>query len=129
MAKQAAKVFLKMGPVKQALLRATAGQCGRDRAQCSRNTVDEVAKMDRPLSLAHLDSSEAMLYFAATLHRFGLPFDYSRLSKMSLPEICPCCAVPLGEQSDGVSVANRIFAWESHLDICGGGGRKMNAGA
>ncbi len=61
MAKHAAKVFLKMGPVKQALLRASAGQCGRYNAHCSKNILEEVAKMDRPTSLAHLDSNEAML--------------------------------------------------------------------
>ena len=56
MAKHNANVILRLGPVKQALLRATTGQYGRDSALCSRNTVEEVAKMDRPMSLAHHDS-------------------------------------------------------------------------
>jgi hypothetical protein len=73
--------------------------------------VEAVAKMDRPTSLAHEDSSEATLYCAATLHRFGLPFDYARLSKVLLPEVCPCCFVPLGDKTMGVDVADNIFAW------------------
>ncbi len=88
MAKQAANLFHMLGPVKQALMRATTGQCGRDNAQCSRATVEVVAKMDRPTSMAHDDSSKATLFCMATLNRFGLPYDYPRLSKVSMPEIC-----------------------------------------
>jgi hypothetical protein len=75
MAKQAYSVFNKLGLVKQALMRATAGECGWDNAHCARATVEAVAKIDRPGTLAHDDSNEATLFCAATLHRFGLPFD------------------------------------------------------
>ncbi len=47
-AKKAHRVLVALNPVKQALLRASAGQCGLDSASCTTNTVSEVARMDRP---------------------------------------------------------------------------------
>ena len=34
------------------------------------------------------ESSEATLFRAATLHRFGLPYDYAKLDTETLPEMC-----------------------------------------
>jgi hypothetical protein len=62
-----------MDPVRQSLLRANAGQCGRDTAHCSLQTVRVVATMDGPSFLAHEETSEASLYCAATFYRYGLP--------------------------------------------------------
>ncbi len=78
-----------MGPVKEALMRASAGQCGRDSAYCSTITVREVAGIDRP-GAGNIEetSGEASLLCAATLHRFGLPVDYARLKEVTLPKMC-----------------------------------------
>ena len=75
-AKKAQRVLSTLNPVKHALLRATAGQCGMDSASCSMDTVREVAGMGRPGKGNHAEESrEASLFCAATLHRFGLPVD------------------------------------------------------
>ena len=126
-AKQAFRVFNKLGSVKQALMRATAGECGRDSAHCARATVEAVAKMDRPGPLAHDDSSEATLFCAATLHRFGLPYDYPRLSRCNMAENCPYCSVPLWNPSLSSTVADRIFVGQCHSGRCGGDGRRLQA--
>ena len=47
-AKQAQKLLSTLNPTKQSLLRATAGQCGLDSANCHSSTVKEVVKLDRP---------------------------------------------------------------------------------
>ena len=73
MAKQAYSVFNKLGTMKQALMRVTAGECGRDSAHCARATVEAVARMDRPGPLAHDDSNEATLLCAPTLHNSVSP--------------------------------------------------------
>ena len=127
MAKQAHNVFNRLGPVKQALMRASAGECGRDSAHCAKATVEAVARMDRPGPLAHEDSSESTLFCAATLHRFGLPYDYSRLSRGYLAETCPCCSVPIWNQSLQATVADRIFTGQCHAGRCGGDGRRLQA--
>ena len=91
-AKKAHKVSSDLNPVKKALLRATAGQCGMDSAYCTMDTVREVASLDRPGG-GHNgeDLREASLFCAATLHRFGLPVDFARLKFDTLPETCSCC--------------------------------------
>jgi hypothetical protein len=88
-ARQAFNLINKMDPVRQTLMRATFGQCGRDFAHRSLLTVRAVATMDCPASMAHAETSEASLYNAATLHRYGLPYDYAKLETTVLPEICP----------------------------------------
>jgi len=47
-AKQAHGIITALNPVKQSLLRATAGQCGMDTAYCNMDTVREVTRLDRP---------------------------------------------------------------------------------
>jgi hypothetical protein len=111
-AKKAHKVLSTLTPVKQALLRATAGQCGMDSAACTMGTVKEVAGMEHPGKGSNgEDSREASLFCAATLHRFGLPVDYARLHIDTLPEICACCKAPLWDSSILGSRMDRIFAW------------------
>jgi hypothetical protein len=83
--------------------------------------------MDCPGPLAHDDSSEATLFCEATLHRFGFPYDYPRLSRCNLAEICPCCSVPIWNQSLSFTVADRIFAGQCHSGRCGGDGRRLQA--
>jgi len=46
-AKQAHRVLSTLNPIKQTLLRATAGQCGLDSAHCHSVTVKDVDKPDR----------------------------------------------------------------------------------
>jgi hypothetical protein len=47
-AKHAHRVHSALNPIKQTLLRATAGQCGLDSTHCDSATVRDVAKLDRP---------------------------------------------------------------------------------
>jgi hypothetical protein len=49
--------------------------------------VQEVVRLDRPGGTEG-GSREAALFCAATLHRFGLPVDYTRLKTETLPESC-----------------------------------------
>ncbi len=84
-----------MDPLKQALMRASVDQGGTDSAHCSITTVEAVARMDCPTSMSHDGISESTLFCAATLHRFGVPVDYSKLEDCVLPEACHCCVAPL----------------------------------
>jgi len=87
--RQASSLFNKMDPVRQTRMRATAGQCGRDSAHCSISTIKAVATMDcRPSSLSLEGTSEASLFCAATLHKYGLPHDFARMEDHILPETC-----------------------------------------
>jgi hypothetical protein len=126
--KKAHIVLSALNPVKQALLRATAGQCGMDSASCSMDTVREVASLDYPgKGIAEEDSREASLFCAATLHRFGLPVDFARLKAETLPETCACCKAPLWDSAIPGSRMDMIFAWQCHLGRCGGDGRRLQA--
>ncbi len=69
-------------------MRATAGKCEMDPSSCHSDTVREVAKLDRPGSGNNDESSGITLFCAATLHRFGLPYDYGKLDSETLPEMC-----------------------------------------
>ena len=94
--RQASNLFNKMDPVRQTLLRAIAGQYGRDSAHCSLSTIRVVATMDCPSALAHDEILDASLLCAATLHIFVLPHDYARLENHSLPKkllLLPCSFV------------------------------------
>ena len=86
-----------------------------------------MATINCPAALAHSETSEAPLYCAATLHRFGLPVDYARLKAVTLPEMCACCKAPLWDPSVQGSRMDRIFAWQCHLGRCGGDGRRLQA--
>ncbi len=122
-AKQAHRFTNTLNPTNQALLRATASQCGLDSAHCHSSTVKEVVSLDRPGGMDG-ESREAALFCAATLHRFGLPVDYIRLKTETLPESCACCNAPLWDPVIRGSRSDKIFAWQCHLGRCGGGGRK-----
>ncbi len=78
-AKQACRAIKAHNQVKQALMRATACHSGMDYSQCHADIVKEVAKLDRPGFGNHGESSEGTLFCAATLHSFGLTFDYATL--------------------------------------------------
>ena len=79
-------MLLALNPVKQALLRASAGQCRLDSASCTPITVSEVARLDKPgIGYNGEVTGEASLFCAATMHRYGLPVDYARLNAGTLP--------------------------------------------
>jgi hypothetical protein len=127
-AKKAHMVLSALNPVKQALLRATAGQCGMDSASCTATTAREVARLDRPgIGNNGEDSGEASLYCTSTLHRYGLPVDYARLNAGTLPEMCACCKAPLWDPMALGSRLDKIFVWQCHLGRCGGDGRRLQA--
>ncbi len=118
-----ASILLKsMDPIRRTLMRASVGQCGSDSIHCSLQNVRAVATMDCPATLAHAETSDASLYRAATLNRFGLPLDCAKFGNFTLPETCSCCNAPLWDPGMQSTHADRIFAWQSHLAICGGGG-------
>jgi len=125
--RQALEVFKTMNPVKQAMMRASACQCGTDFARCSTATESHVARMDCPGSMAHAEMSEGVLYTSSMLHRFGLPYDYAKLDDFVLPESCPCCSAPLRDPSQHPSRPDRIFTWQCHAGRCGGDGRRLQA--
>jgi hypothetical protein len=87
-AKHAFSLYNTMDPVRETLLRANAGQCGRDTAHYSLKTIRAVATMDCPSSRANQESSNASLFCASTLHRYGLPYDFAKLDTHELPESC-----------------------------------------
>jgi hypothetical protein len=120
---QPLEVFESMDPVKQALMRASAGQCGMDTAHGSTTTVRDVARMDCPGSMAHAEMSEGVLFTSSMLHRFGLPYDYAKLEDFILPETCPCCSAPLRDLGQHPSRPDRIFTWQCQAGKCGGDGR------
>jgi hypothetical protein len=124
-AKQECRVLRARNPVKMALMRATTSQCGLDSTMCHADAIAEVTKLDRPGFEKHGDSSDATLFCAATLHRFGLPFEYAELNPKTLPEMCASCKAPLGDPSIGGSRLYKIFAWQCHLGRCGGDGRRL----
>ena len=120
--RQASILFNKMDPARQAMLRATAGHCGRDSAHCSLSTIRVMATMDCPSSLSLDETSDASLFCAATLHKYGLPHDYARLENHTLPETCNCCQAPLWNPDLSTSRIDRIFVWQCHMGRCGGDG-------
>jgi len=60
--RRALEIFEAMDPLQQTLMKASAGQCGKDSAHCSTTTVREVALMDCPGSMAHAEINEGVLY-------------------------------------------------------------------
>jgi len=86
-AMQAHGILTTLNPTTQALLRASASQCGLDSAHCHSSTVKDVASLDRPGGIDG-GSREAAIFCASTLHRFGLPVDCARLKTETLPESC-----------------------------------------
>ena len=116
-----------MDQVRQTLLRANVGHCGRDTAHCSLKTLRAVATMDYPAPLAHHESSDASLSCASTLHRYGLSYDFAKLETQALPETFACYNAPLWDPGLHASRADRIFVWQCHLGRCGGDGRRLHA--
>jgi hypothetical protein len=110
--RQAHKLLQEIGPVRGALMKAPAGQCGMDGGACSSHTVKAVAALEGQTSQAI--SNEGTLYCAATLHRHGLPVDFAKLDGETLPEVCACCNAPMWDQSLVGSRPERIFAWQCH---------------
>jgi len=121
------EVFSSMDAVKQALMRASARQCGTDSSRCFGDTVKEVSRMDCPGSMVHAEMSEGVLFSTDMLHRFGLPYNYAKLEDFVLPESCPCCSAPLWDHWLHPSRLDRIFTWQCHAGRCGGGGRRLQA--
>jgi len=119
--KQVSNLLISMDSIRRTLLRANAGQCGRDSAHCSLPTVRAVALMEYPAALTHAETSEASLYCVTTLHRFGLPLDYAKLDDFILREMCSCCNAPLWDPWMQSTRVVRIFVWQSPLGRCGGG--------
>ncbi len=83
--------------------------------------------MDCPSSLSLEGTSEASLFCAATLHRYGPPHDFARMEDHILPETWHCCQTPLLDQDLALSRTDRIFVWQCHLGRCGGDGRRIHA--
>jgi hypothetical protein len=63
-------------PVKGALMRASAGQVGIDLVGCLSSTVDAVAGMDHKGYVDREGASEGSLFYAATLHKFWLLYEF-----------------------------------------------------
>ena len=121
-------MFTSLGPVKQARMHATVGQWGIYNAHCFYSRAEEVARIDRPDTLAHDDFSEATIICASTLlYRFGLPYNYSRLEVVSLPPSCLCRAAPLWDLHASATHVDCIFVWQCHSWRCGGDGRRLQA--
>jgi hypothetical protein len=125
-AKQARGLLTTLNSTKQALLRATAGQCGMDSAHCHSSIVKDVTSLDRPGGIDG-GSREAALFCVTTLHRFGVPVDYARLKTETLPESCACCNAPLWDPAIPGTRMDKLFAWQCHLGRCGGDGRRLQA--
>jgi hypothetical protein len=79
------------------------------------------------IALAHEESSYTSIFCPATLHRYGLPYDFAKMDFYTLPEVCACCNAPLWDPNLQSSRAGRIFVWQSHLGMCGGDGRRLHA--
>jgi len=126
-ARHASNLFKYMDPAKRTLMRANASQCGRASFHCSLKTVRAIATMVCPSAMAHDETSEASLFCAATLNRFGLPHDYAKLEGMVLPETCACYSAPLWDPSLTANKAVRIYVWQSHLGRYKGDGRRHRA--
>ncbi len=59
-------------------MRASAGQCGLDSSYCSASTVEVVVCLDHPGIGNRDEASESAMFCAATLHCFGLPYQYAK---------------------------------------------------
>ena len=118
-------VLSDMSPVKGALMRASAGQCGMDSAGCSASTMDIVAGLDHRGSVDKEGASEGSLLCAATLYSFGLPFEYARLENLVRPETWAYCNAPRWDRAVEGSRADIFLAWQCHIIRCGGDGRRL----
>ena len=126
-AKQAHAILWGMDTLKQALMRASSGQCWMDSAHSSGAIVEAVAKMDCPASLSHDELIEGVLFCASTLYLFALPYGFANLANRVLPEVFPCCSAPVWDLDQHPSRVDRIFTWQCHMGKCGGDGRRLHA--
>ena len=109
------------------LLRANAGKCGRDTAHSSLKMVRSVDTTDCLAARVHEKSFDASLFCAATLQRYGLPYNYTKLDTHILPKTCACCNAPMWDPGLHASRVDWIFVWQSHLGRCGGDGLRLHA--
>ena len=79
-----------MEPVKNALMRASAGKVGMDSIECLSSTVEAVAGLDHKGYVDREGANEGSLLRAASLPNFGLPYEYEILETSVLPETCAC---------------------------------------
>ena len=86
--KQAHNVLVSLDPIRSALMRASAGQCGVDSSCCMAPTVEVVVGMDHPCHMNMEEASKSALLCSVTLHCFGLPYQYVILEPSVLPEVC-----------------------------------------
>jgi hypothetical protein len=73
--------------VKQALVRATAGQCGMDSSQCHADIVTEAAKLDRPGFGNHGESSEATLFLCGDPPPFRIALRLCQTGAQNFPGV------------------------------------------
>jgi len=97
--KKAHRVLSNMDPVRGALMRASAGQCDMDYVGCAASTMEDVTGLDHKVSTDKEGTSERSLFFAATLHSFGLPYEYARLETYVLQETSACYKAPLWDMA------------------------------
>jgi len=110
-----------------ALMLSRVGQCGQDTARASQSEVENVAMMDRPQSMAHMDLSESILYSASTLHLHGLPFKYASFESLDLLATCPAvCKATLLDLLCPEPLHKRLFTWQAHMGRCGGVGKGLH---
>ncbi len=83
--------------------------------------------LDHPDLRNRDEASESARFYAATLHCFGLSYQYAKSESLVLPEVCACCNAPLWDRSLRGSRAKKIFAWHCHTGRCGGDGRRLHA--
>ena len=81
-------VLVPLDPIRSALKRAYAGQCGVVSSCCTASTVEAVVGLDHPCIRSKDEASESALLCAATIHRFGIPYHYVKLESSVLPEVC-----------------------------------------
>jgi len=83
--------------------------------------------MDRSSFGNHGDSSEATLFCVATLHRFGLPFDYVKLEPKTMPEIDVCLlqVSVVGPEDKRHQIGQNHFLSVSPRKMMREGGRRL----
>ena len=108
--KQAHRFLASLDPVRSALMRASAGQCGLDFSCCSVSKVETLLSLDRPGSGNGDEASEGVLFCVAALYCFGLSYQYAKLEFSVLPEVCSWCNALLGDQALRGSRTDKIFA-------------------
>jgi hypothetical protein len=89
--------------------------------------VESVATTGRPNAMKHDEASKGTLFCAASLHRFSLPYDFAKLERAVLPEVCYCYSTPLWDPKLSSSRAEKILIWQLHMGRCSGDDIKLQA--